>query len=37
MTFTTSDFASKTLASVGALFASWVLISAAIGPILPIA
>lgn len=31
------SFASKAVASVTALFASWVLISAAIGPVLPIA
>jgi hypothetical protein len=37
MTNTDTNFASRALASVTALFASWVLITAAIGPVLPIA
>lgn len=37
MTFTANTFAHKAFASVGALFASWLLITAAAGPILPIA
>jgi hypothetical protein len=31
------NLASRALASVTALFASWVLISAAVGPVLPLA
>jgi hypothetical protein len=34
MTFTTSNTAGKLMASVSALFASWLLVSAAIGPVL---
>lgn len=37
MQTTTTDFAQKAVASLGALFASWLLITAAVGPILPIA
>lgn len=37
MTFTTSTIGTKALASVTALIASFVLISAAAGPVLPIA
>ncbi len=37
MSITNNTFASKALASVTALFASWVLISAAIGPVVPFA
>ena len=33
MTFTSTSFAQQALASVSALFASFVLISAAIGPV----
>ncbi len=32
-----NDFGQKALASLTALFASWLLVSAAIGPVLPIA
>lgn len=37
MTFTASTFGHKALASVTALFASFVLITAAAGPVLPLA
>jgi hypothetical protein len=34
---TTNSFTQHAIASISALFASWLLISAAIGPVLPIA
>jgi len=37
MQITKSTFAQQVVASVSALCASWLLISAAIGPVLPIA
>jgi hypothetical protein len=37
MSITNTIFAQRALASVSALFASWLLVSAAIGPVLPIA
>lgn len=32
-----NDFARRAVASIGALFVSWIFVSAAIGPVLPIA
>lgn len=37
MTSTTANLTERAFASVAALFASWLLVSAAIGPVLPIA
>lgn len=37
MQLANTDFAQRAFASIAAVFASWVLVSAAIGPVLPIA